>query len=233
MTRLPLVGVRLSSTPEGTFENIERVLSDLKAREHYSESDIQLLHASLARVVGMWSAEQERIQVTTITSNLRSLGGNLLKAAAILQSHDTGIQRRDRLETLLQLEEYLALEPTVGTVEKARDLLASFAREAAKIGHASMIAGAGLAAQPGERGRPGHDWYDLFTSILFDVAARAKVKPALGRNGSTGDWTGWLLRAARSFETLLPAHMRSQSIEACAKRLNRSKRRVRQRHGQK
>ena len=230
MARLPVAGVTLS-TPQDGFEKLEQVLSQLNIRELFGEPDIVRLRVDLAHVVGMWAAEEERLKVAAIASKLRSLGRNLAEASTILRSGEGGLQRRDLFETSVHLEEYLALEPTVGTIQKARELLAGFAGEAAKIAHACMVAASGLESQPGERGRPAHQWYDAFTSILLDLAARAQVKPTLGRNGTTGEWRGWLLQAAQSFETLLPPHMRSQSAEACAKRLNRSRRRIR--HGQK
>jgi hypothetical protein len=229
MARLPVAGVTLR-TPEGDLEKLEQVLSQLNICHAFDEPEVQALRTDLARVVGMWAAEAERIELAVLAGKLRSLGRNLVEASTILESGEGGLQRRDLFETSLQLQKYLALEPAVGTVEKARERLAAFADEAAKIGDACMVAASGLESDPGERGRAAHQWYNLFTSILLDLAARAKVKPTLGRNGTTGEWRGWLLEAAQSFETLLPRDMRSPSAEACAKRLNRSRGRIR--HGQ-
>ena len=55
---------------------------------------------------------------------------------------------------------------------------------------------------------------------------------AWGRTGISGARGGWLLDAAQALETFLDPQMRSPSAEACGKRLERSKTRLKQKHRQ-
>jgi hypothetical protein len=76
------------------------------------------------------------------------------------------------------------------------------------------------------------EWYDEFTALLLEVADTAGVEPRLGKDGISGAWVGWLLGAAQALEAFLDPQMRSPSAEACGKRLERSKKRLKQKHRQ-
>jgi hypothetical protein len=121
----------------------------------------------------------------------------------------------------------LALDPTIGSVEKAEAVVDQFREQSAKIGHACMVAYAELAEKGTPDGRPMLGWYDEFTRLLLDIAHQAGVNPALGKDRDTGARTGWLFEAAQALEPFLDPWMRSPSAEACGKRLERSRRRLR------
>jgi hypothetical protein len=200
MRRLPAVGATVTS-PFGNIVALRRALSKIGVSEHFRDDELRQVHARLAEIVGDWTAEKGRLEVAPIARNLLSMSHSLLDAAKTLQSLETGIQRGDLIETVNHLMDYLALESSIGSRENARSLVASFRSEAALIGHASMIAAAGLASAPGKRGRSTHHWYDAFTSLLLDIAGFADVAQASagmakrvnGRAGSLRRLNPWRL----------------------------------------
>ena len=137
-----------------------------------------------------------------------------------------------------EIANHLALDPAVGSLSKARDIMSMFQREAARMAHVCTIAHAALPDQPGERGRRPIDWYDDFTALLLAIAERGGVTPTLRKDRTTGLRSGWLLDAARALEAFLdwkidgernsPYVMRSPSLEACGQRLDRSLKRLRE-----
>jgi hypothetical protein len=230
--RSPTSGVSIAS-PEGKVEDLAELLARLGARDRFKSSEIKALHLSLARIVGTWRAETGRLEGGPIVRNLDTIGRNLLAAADMMQAIESGFQKNEHIETTCRLAACLSLDPSVGSISKAQDLIAEFRKLAAQIGHASLIAAKELEGRPGERGRPSLDWHAQFTALLLEIADKASVKPTLGRDRMTDKRTGWLLKAARALEKLLPAAMRSQSVDACAQRLQRSMRQLKQRDRQK
>jgi spore cortex formation protein SpoVR/YcgB (stage V sporulation) len=69
-------------------------------------------------------------------------------------------------------------------------------------------------------------------ALLLEVAETAEVEPRLSKDRISGERVGWLLDAARALEAFLHPRMRSPSDEACGKRLERSKTRLKQEHRQ-
>ena len=105
-------------------------------------------------------------------------------------------------------------------------MISRFQEEAAKIGHVCLVAYADLNRKAPNEGRDPLLWYDEFTALLLDIAAKAGDNPTLGKDRITGARTGWLFEAAQALEPFLFKFMRSPSAEACAKRLERSKKRL-------
>jgi len=89
-----------------------------------------------------------------------------------------------------------------------------------------------LSSQPGLA--PPYPRFDALTQAkqLLEVAETAGVKPNLSKDRISGARVGWLLDAAQALEAFLDPQMRSPSVEACGKRLERSKTRLKQKHRQ-
>src|SRR5262249_36952036 len=121
------------------------------------------------------------------------------------------------------------LDPTTS----AQEFISTFARDAARIAHVSMVAYKALPNRSAERGRPALDWYDEFTALLLEIADKAGVAPTLRKGRISGVRSGWLFEAAQALESFLWPEMRSPSPEACGKRLERSRRRLREAKRQK
>jgi hypothetical protein len=232
MARLPTSGATVAS-PCRAKDELKDVLGQLGIREILSDGEVSKLYGRFGIVIGKWLAEQYRLEISPVAKALLSMGQNLAEIAATLDAINTGFRAHFDIEVAHLLAQYLAHDPTVGSLDAAKDLLASLQMHAAQVGHASLVAHADLLTQSGEPGRPRLDWYDDFTALLLDLADKGRVKPQLQKNRITGIRSGWLLDAAQALESFLYPAMRSQSSEACGKRLERGKRRLEQRQGQK
>jgi hypothetical protein len=90
-----------------------------------------------------------------------------------------------------------------------------------------MVARADLPDRPEKSGRQALDWYDEFTALLLELANKATDARTRWK-GRDRVRIGWLIDAARALESsFLYREMRSPSSEACGKRLQRSRRRLR------
>ena len=232
MTRLPTRG-STSASPSLEEAALHATLVGVGVGDFFDEGRRHELYMNLSGIVGRWSAEEERLESSPIINALRSTAQHLDEIAIMLAGHETGLRSTRDMELVSQLAEYMALDPTVGSIDRAHELITSFREGAARIAHTSMVAAADLSSRKGEGGRPPLEWYDDFTELLLQIANKAGVKPSSRKDRITKKRSGWLLDAALALESFLHPHMRSPSAEACGQRLDRSRRRLRQRTRQK
>ena len=122
--------------------------------------------------------------------------------------------------------------PGVSSLAEAQELISSFRHEATRIAHVCMVARADLPDRSEKSGRQALDWYDGFTALLLELANQAADAWTRWK-GRDRVRIGWLIKAARALESsFLYREMRSPSSEACGKRLQRSRRRLRLAKGQ-
>jgi hypothetical protein len=226
MKRLTITGATLVTPQLGEAE-LRNALSLLGADHHYDADGVHQIHLRIAAIIGSWFAELEAKEASPVAKALLSTGRNLLEASRILSGHQTGEHTSVEIQATSGAVRLLALDPTVGSIETAATLVATFREHSAKIGHACQVAGADLVDGDGQMGRPALGWYDDFTSMLLEIAKEAEIKPSIGKDRVTGERTGWLFQAAQALEPFLYRAMRSNSPEACGKRLERSMRRLR------
>lgn len=208
------------------------MLAQLCPDRKFGECDISEFYPRLARIIGQWSAEENRLDIAPLAQTFTAIGKELKKVAEILSGHETGLHEIHDIAIVSQLATILALDPEVGSRRQAHQLIASFRRDAAKLAHACLVAERDLKRTVGESGRPQAEWHDEFTALLLDVAETAGVEPRLSKDRISGERGGWLLDAAQALEAFLDPQMRSSSAEACGKRLERSKTRLKQKHRQ-
>jgi hypothetical protein len=232
MTRLPTSGASVAS-PYRDKGELRHVLSDLRIGHAFDVTAVHEIYFQLGEIIGRWMSEQQRLEVSAVGKALLSTAKSLNEVSALLGGLETGIHSDLEIAVASRTAEHLAMDPTVGSLDKARMLVSAFQRDAARIAHVCMVARAGLPDRPGGRGRPALDWYDDFTALLLEVANTADVKPTLGKDRISGARIGWLFNAAQALESFLYPEMRSRSPEACGKRLERSLRRLRERERQK
>jgi hypothetical protein len=208
------------------------VLAQLCPDWKFSESDIREFYGRLAEVIGQWSAEDNRLDISPLAKTFTAMGQELKKVAEILSGRETGLHEIHDFAIVSQLAMILALDPEVGSRQQADKLIASFRGDAAKLAHACIVAARDLKRRVGKSGRPQAEWHDEFTALLLEVAKTVGVKPRLSKERISYAWVGWLLDAAQALEAFLDPQMRSPSAEACGKRLERSKTRLKQKHRQ-
>jgi hypothetical protein len=224
MARLPASGARID-TPRRTEGELKSVLSDLGLEQVLDDAATHQLYWKLGAIIGQWSREQERLEVSPVAKAFRSVANNLSEASRFLEGLEDGIHSSLEIAVSSRVANLLSADPTLGS-QSGGEVLRSFGAEADRIAHVCLVAAAELPQAPGKRGRWKYDWYDAFTALLLQIAEKAGVEPALGKDRITQARSGWLLEAALAFETFLDSYMRSPSSEACGKRLERSLRRL-------
>jgi hypothetical protein len=220
-------------TPLRDEGELKRVLSDLRVDQVLSSAAMHELYMNLGGIIGQWMSEQQRLEVSSVAGLLLSTARSLNEASLILGGFEPGI--RSDLETAAasRIARYLALVPGVRSLGDAQELISSFRQEAARIAHVCMVARADLPSRSDEFGRPALRWYDDFTALLLELANEADVQPTLRKDRISRVRSGWLFEAAQALESFLWPEMRSPSSEACGKRLERSRRHLRDRKRQK
>jgi hypothetical protein len=232
MARLPTSGATVATAVRGRAD-LQKLLTALCPDREFSASDVAEYHRRLGEIIGRWSADANRLDIAPLVKTFAAMSKELNKAAKILRGHETGLRAARDIEIVSQLAEILALDPEVGSRGKADKLITSFRVDAAKMAHACLVAAHDLKQTVvGKSGSPQQDWYDEFTALLLEVAKTAEVEPRLNKDRISGARGGWLLDAAQALEIFLDPKMRSPSAEACGKRLERSKTRLKGLHRQ-
>ena len=226
MKRLPVKQASLV-TPVGSKDDIKRALKKLGVGEKVDEAAIDDIYLELAKIIGRWFEEQSAKGASPVAKALLSTGKELIAAAKLFGGQETGLHTHVEIESTSYVKEILALDPTVGSIDDAEQVLRIFRDGASRIGHACMVAYADLASEASKGGREHLHYYDDFTGLLLVIAGKAGVEPKNLKDRVTGLRSGWLCEAAQAFEPFLYESMRSPSAEASGKRLERSRRRLR------
>lgn len=228
VSRLPSSGATIASPlrDEGEFH---RVLSDLHVGHAFDVTAVHEIYLQLGEIIGRWMAEQQRLEVSPVGKALVSIAKSLNEVSALLAGLETGIHSDLEIAVASRTAEYLAMDPTVASLDKARELVSAFQRDAARMAHVCMVARADLPNRAEKLGRRALQWYDPFTALLLQIAEKADLEPTLSKDRITGVRSGWLFEAAQALEAFLYPEMRSPSAEACGSRLDRSRRRLRRR----
>src|ERR1700730_12345315 len=227
MPRLRVSGSSIVSPVRDEGE-LKRVVSCLGV--DLSPAAAHELHVKLAVIIGQWMAEQQRLEVSSVSGALLSTARNLNEAAVTLGGFETGLHSGLEIAVATRIARYLAVVPGVSSLAEAQELISSFRHEATRIAHVCMVARADLPDRS-ER-RQALDWYDDFTALLLELANQAADAWTRWK-GRDRVRIGWLIEAARALESsFLYREMRSPSSEACGKRLQRSRRRLRLAKGQ-
>jgi hypothetical protein len=232
MTRLPARGTAIAAPLKNEAE-LKRALSALQVGEMFDANSIAELYSKLGIIIGLWLSEQSRIEVSQVAKALLATANNLRDISRLLSGLDEGLRNSLEIAVASEAIKYLALDPTVGSRSKARALVSAFQRDASRIAHVCLVAHTALNDQAGPPGRPALEWYDKFTAVLLEIAAKADVKPTQRKGRIDQVRSGWLFDAAQALEPFLYRAMRSPSAEACGKRLERSQAALRKANRQK
>ncbi len=122
------------------------MLTQLCPAEHLGKSNIKEFHGRLGIMIGQWSAEQARLDISPLVKTFRAMRRNLQRITAILSGRDEGIRESHDMEVVSHLTSLLALNPEVGSRGQGNKLISAF-RDADKLGHACLIAAFELEQQ--------------------------------------------------------------------------------------
>jgi hypothetical protein len=238
LARLPSTGVTFltpfeprETRPLGE-DDLGQVLLHLCPHATFTSDEIHGYYLELGFINGRGHAEQSRPNAIALAGTLMSIAKKLDAVAETFQARQTGIRDANEVEIVSRLIAILAANPSLGSPERAEELIQSFSKDAETIAHACRITAIDLKHHVGKSGRPQLDWYERFTSLLLTIADRAGIKPRLGKDRITGVRNGWLLEAAQSLQLFLQPDMRPPDAESCGKRLERARKALRQRSGQ-
>ena len=182
------------ATPKHGEEELKRVLAGLGAAAVFDDAAVHDLYMRLAAIHGAWLAEQQAKQVSPVASALRRAGTCLVEIAGLLSGHETGFQTHVTVETTSQAARMLARDPTIGSIERAHELINTFKEDAAKISGACLGAYADLTGRASKDGRDTLGWYDEFTRLLLGIAEKAGIEPNLNKDRRTRKRGGGCLK---------------------------------------
>src|SRR5258706_15775975 len=102
MARLPISGSTVA-TPHLDQADLRDVLVQLCPDWKFSESDVETCYWRLARIIGQWSAEHDRLDIGPLAKTIRAMGKELKKVAEILSGHETGFREIHDIAIVSQL----------------------------------------------------------------------------------------------------------------------------------
>jgi hypothetical protein len=225
MARFVSTGSGIASPLRGEAE-LCRVLADLCTSYTFDELAIHQIYSKLGIIIGKWLSEQERVEVDPVAKTLLRIATNLSEVSRLMSGLETGLRDSFEITVASQIAKYLGLEPTISSAGKAQELMSSFRHQADQVSHVCMVGYVHLSQKGGRQGRLALAWYDDFTALLLEVAAKAGVEPKNSKDRNTKIRSGWLIDAAMALEAFFYREMRSPSVEACGKRLERSRKRL-------
>ena len=190
------------------------------------EETLNQLHWTFGVVIGKWLAEWCQPAVLPIATRLAKSAQSLELLARGLAGMQTGMRDAEDLEFALLARQALSLNPLIGDLSRADERLASFQLQCSEMSEVFWIALKILKEERGKSGRKKLSWYDDFTAFLLKLAKLANVEPNLNKDRISGTRGGWVFNAAQALEPLLYPLMRSETPEACGKRLERSLKRL-------
>ena len=192
------------------------------------EEVLTKLYLAFSAVIGIWLLEWGQPELLPIATRLASAARFLEQLAQGFAGIQTGMRHSEDIEFALLARQALSLNPLVEDLSHADEKLASFQLQCSQMAEVFWVAFRTLKEERGKRGRPKLDWYNNFTALLLRLAKQANIEPKLNKDRISGVRGGWLFDAAQSLEPLLYPLMRSETPEACGKRLERSLKRLRQ-----
>jgi hypothetical protein len=223
MKRLPISGASLAS-PELTSDDLRGALGRLQVGHAYDHAAVDELYFDLSRIAGAWWAHEGSKEYAAVAAELRRAGAALASSAELLSGWETGLKSATQMFATSLTTETLALDPTLEG--DAREYLSKFTEDAKRMGHACQVAAARLSEKSELKGKEKLTWYDDFTKLLLNIAEAGGVRPTLGNDDARDTPCGWLFEAAQELELFLFRGMRSPSVKACGKRLERSLKRI-------
>jgi len=87
------------------------VLAGLCPQTVFAESDVEVFYSKLKYILGLWSAEHDRLDIAPLVKTFTAMGKELKKVAEILSGHETGLREIHDIAIVSQLATILALDP--------------------------------------------------------------------------------------------------------------------------
>ena len=189
-------------TPFRNEEQLKCVLCDLGVVEAFDATAVHELYYKIGGIIGAWLSEHESRDVSPVAKALLSVARHLTDASKLLSGRVSGFHTHVEIEVTSKTAEFLALDPTVGSLTKAQELISAFQQEASRLGHVCMVAYVDLTQEAGKGGRAPLSWYDSFTVLLLEIAHKAGVAPTLRKDRSKPGPKRLVVRCGTGFRVL-------------------------------
>lgn len=183
--------------------------------------DLDQIRLAIGFAAGRFVAEREKRTVKQMKAGLSELSDALRVVERIVRGGAEGLVSDDDRRTYNQVHAQL-VRLGIESESTARARLDLLPMSLSSILFASEMASAKLDEFAGLIGRSSLGWYDEFTIALASVAKRRGIKPTVTTDRVSGNKTGAFLTLVQMVEAFLPAEMRSASVSACARRIQRA-----------
>lgn len=239
MAKLPRTGVTTASVAWAR-EEFEKVLHNLKVLHaielNLTDDDKQQILDRICLINGKFLQAKDAVEASDVAQIIKSIQSSLDTIITELSRPEQGFQfiQDDRLEAAFRIAN--ALEGPKANAPSSPlddDRIVSLLSLSCVVKDACERALAKLKGVRGNPGRPPLGWYDEFVELLLEFAHSAGIDPVVMTDRTSEKRYGPFIELALAFEQLLygvpknPAlSMRSSSRNACAKRLERSRRRL-------
>jgi hypothetical protein len=215
-------------SPERRIVEFRQALTAL-CREHVADEKlVEKYYFTLGKIIGEHTSQRARLKADKIVPLLKSMAKGLKDTSRLLAGLETGFRSDVEIAVARCVIEALENDAGFGSPDATCAKLSSFRADADAVSRACLVASDRLPKGNEKRGAKRKDWYDDFVRLLLTIGKEAGLKPVLHNRGHDDGVGGWLLDIAIELETFLPKRMRSPGRSACAKRINRSKQRMRQ-----
>lgn len=216
------VGYQCLYELEGTLTEIMARL-ELKPLGKKAERKIR---DRLGFALAKWEEPKTAVEVKEVVGALNSHARRLDKLTPLAAAARTGMARSDEIDVSAQLVQSLSQNPTIGSAGAAQSILSEFCDRARTIALACRAAAIQLGSTKGKSGNPRLDWYDEFTAVVVQICQQNNISPTLGIDRTSGEAKSRFAEVAVEFERLLLPKMRSPTMQAMARRLQRSLKRL-------
>jgi hypothetical protein len=123
------------ATPFRDKAELPPILSELKISPGMDQAVIHEIYLRLGVLIDKWLAEQGQVEVSPVAKKLIWMARNLGKVSQHMSGLGTGLRTSCEIALASQVQKYLALDPTVGTSDRAHEIIYAFQQEAARISH--------------------------------------------------------------------------------------------------
>ena len=113
-------------TPFRNEEQLKCVLCDLGVVEAFDATAVHELYYKIGGIIGAWLSEHESRDVSPVAKALLAVARHLTDASKLLSGRVSGFHTHVEIEVTSKTAEFLALDPTVGSLTKAQELISAF-----------------------------------------------------------------------------------------------------------
>jgi hypothetical protein len=180
------------------------------------------LKEQLRIVAGGVEAHADLITRKELETRLKKLKGHVGSAVELLTPVRLGTMQRGDFELIMLLSEVVGERHGGMTAAEARDQLDTILKVLEALDDHCERAQAKLASLPAKTGRPALDFYDGFVALMVEVAAKLELSITTAWDPADDHNATPFTLLVYSVEAVLPREAWSNSLAACAKRIERS-----------